>query len=416
MPHSPRSKRAYQDALIALEGLENGGFQARLAGGCVRDRQMSRAPADYDIATTATPEEVIRTFKEQGRKVVPTGIEHGTVTLVMPAGPVEITTLRRDVATDGRRAQVVFGKSFEEDAARRDFTINAMFEDRAGHIYDYHDGLKHLENRSLYFVGNPHTRIKEDYLRILRFFRFWARFNLHPDTNALHAIEEQRDGLNIVSQERITSELLLLLATEHPSDALQAMSQTGVLDLILPEVRHPLPVKECSEAHDVQSAWRALIRFTLLLPENMPRKKVAAICERLRLSNKQKAIIVILRCDFDPKSLEKADTATLMQKMDAWEHATGVGTLMPLILPAWRLLHPQHKVLIDKIADCESQYGILRHTPLPLSGDDVSDALGVPPGPKLGTILEELKRDFRNRQWATPAEGIQLAKSILKKL
>lgn len=416
MPHSPRSKRAYQDALTALQGLEEAGFQARLAGGCVRDRRMNRSPADYDIATTATPEEVIHTFKEQGRKVVPTGIEHGTVTLVMPAGPVEITTLRRDVTTDGRRAQVVFGKSFEEDAARRDFTINAMFEDRAGKIYDYHNGLKHLASRSLCFVGNSKTRIQEDYLRILRFFRFWARFNLLPDKEALNAIEELRDGLKIVSQERITSELLLLLATETPSDALQAMSQTGVLDLILPEAQHPFPTKEFAEANVVQPAWRALTRFTLLLPDNMSRKKVEATCERLRLSNKQKAIIVILRCEFDPKGLEKADAATLMQKMDAWEHAAGVGTLAPLILPAWRLMHPKHGALIDKIADCESQYGLLRHTPLPLSGDEVSDALGVPPGPKLGKILEALKRDFRNRQWATPSEGIRLAKALLKKL
>ncbi len=415
MPDSPRSKRAYQDALTALEGLEAAGFEARLAGGCVRDRQMNRAPADYDIATTANPEEVMRTFKEQGRKVVPTGIEHGTVTLVMPAGPVEITTLRRDVVTDGRRAQVEFGKSFEEDAARRDFTINAMFEDRGGKIFDYHDGLNHLQERALYFVGDPHTRIKEDYLRILRFFRFWARFNLQPDANAIKAIKEQKDGLRIVSQERITSELLLLLGTENPVAALSAMSDTGVLDLILPEMQHPLP-KKLADAITVPPAWRPLVRFAMLLPDSTNRKKVLTICERLRLSNKQKAIAVTLRCEFEPKDLEKADAAALMHKMDAWEHVTGVGTLVPLILPAWRLMHPLHGKIIDKVSDCETQYGILRQTPLPLSGDDIRHALGVSAGPKLGKVLELLKRDFRNRLWATKEEGLKLAKAALKTL
>lgn len=415
VPNSARSKRCYQDALTALQGLEEAGFEARLAGGCVRDRQMNKAPADYDIATTATPEEVTRTFKEQGRKVVPTGIEHGTVTLVMPAGPVEITTLRRDVVTDGRRAQVEFGTSFEEDAARRDFTINAMFEDRAGKIFDYHDGLSHLQAGKLYFVGDPHTRIKEDYLRILRFFRFWARFNLQADVNALKAIKEQKDGLRIVSQERITSELLLLLATENPTEALKAMSDTGVFNLILPEVQHPLP-KQLAEANTVSPAWRPLVRFSMLLPETTNRKKVLAICERLRLSNKQKAIAMTLRCEFEAGEIEKADDAMLMHEMDAWENVTGVGTLMPLILPAWRLMHPLHTNALNKIADCESQFGILRQTPLPLSGDDIRQALGLTAGPKLGKLLELLKRDFRNRLWATKEEGLSRAKKHLERL
>ena len=168
----PSPDRAYKDALKVLRSLEAAGYAARLAGGCVRDRLLGITPADYDIATGAEPGVVLQHFRTEGRTTVPTGIDHGTITVVMPSGPIEVTTLRKDVATDGRHAQVAFGKSFSDDAQRRDFTINAMFEDADGRIYDEAGGQADLQAKVLRFVGEASIRIREDYLRILRLFRF----------------------------------------------------------------------------------------------------------------------------------------------------------------------------------------------------------------------------------------------------
>ena len=200
--------RTLKAAHLVLKALEKAGFEGRLAGGCVRDRLLGKTPLDFDIATTATPEEVCNIFKQKDFKTIPTGIDHGTITVVYKSIALEITTLRKDVATDGRRATVAFGSSFEEDAMRRDFTINALFENHQGEIFDYNGGRKDLKERKLVFVGVAEDRIKEDYLRILRFFRFWAQLEFTPDADALKAIEKLYEGISIVSVERITQEML----------------------------------------------------------------------------------------------------------------------------------------------------------------------------------------------------------------
>jgi tRNA nucleotidyltransferase/poly(A) polymerase len=227
--------RSYKDAIKAMQSLDAEGFQAMMAGGCVRDRVLGVIPKDYDIATDALPAQVTAHFVAQGFKVVPTGIEHGTVTVVFPGGPIEFTTLRRDVATDGRHAVVQFGHSFEDDAARRDFTINAMFEDKGGKLFDFHSGQRHIKEKLLVFVGDPNLRIKEDYLRIMRFFRFQARLGFTTHAETLAAIAAQRDGMKQVSQERITSEFWQLLGADNPLHALRDMEKTGILQLVLPE-------------------------------------------------------------------------------------------------------------------------------------------------------------------------------------
>ena len=206
-----KTQQMYQEGVSILRQLKDEGFDSMFAGGAVRDRVMGIPPKDFDIATQASPDEVCTFFRQKGLKVVPTGIDHGTVTVVGKFGAYEITTLRQDINTDGRHAQVIFGQSFEEDAARRDFTMNAMFEDYDGNIHDYFLGRKHIQEKALHFVGDARTRIKEDFLRILRMYRFWARFDCTPSEETLEIVEELASGLALVSQERITQELLGIL-------------------------------------------------------------------------------------------------------------------------------------------------------------------------------------------------------------
>ena len=218
--------------------LTGAGHQAWFVGGCVRDALLGLAVGDIDIATDAWPEEVQRLAEAAGLKAVPTGIEHGTITVVSGGIPHEVTTFRRDVETDGRRAVVAFADSMEDDARRRDFTMNALYADATGRVEDpLGQGLVDLASRHLRFIDDPGQRIREDYLRILRYFRFHARFGdpqAGMDPEALAAIAANADGLATLSRERVGAELLKLLAVTDPVPAVAAMEQAGVLQRILP--------------------------------------------------------------------------------------------------------------------------------------------------------------------------------------
>ena len=174
-------------------------------------------------------------MKSHGFKTIPTGVEHGTVTVVGKHGAYELTSLRKDVETDGRRAVVEFGENFKEDALRRDFTFNAMYLGPADTLYDFHNGQSDLEAKKIRFVGDAETRIREDYLRIMRMFRFWA-FSFRPDSDTLKTVEQNKSGLTDISIERIRSELFGILEASHPQDALNSMWELGVLNIILPEL------------------------------------------------------------------------------------------------------------------------------------------------------------------------------------
>ena len=217
--------------------LNGAGYGAWFVGGCVRNALISEPVADLDIATDARPETVSNLAKSAGLKVIPTGIEHGTVTVMCEGIPYEITTLRRDVATDGRRATIAFAETMEEDAGRRDFTINALYADAQGVIFDPVSGLPDLRIRRLRFIGDADMRIQEDYLRSLRFFRFYAWYGdaaAGLDPEALAAIAANLDGLDSLSRERVGSEMLKLLNAPDPAPALCAMQQIGVMLRILP--------------------------------------------------------------------------------------------------------------------------------------------------------------------------------------
>ncbi|MFD1913597.1 CCA tRNA nucleotidyltransferase [Halodurantibacterium flavum] len=270
--------------------LTGAGFRALFVGGCVRNALLDMPVSDVDIATDATPDRVLALAEATGLRAVPTGIAHGTVTIIANGTPHEVTTFRRDVETDGRHAVVVFGTDIAEDAARRDFTMNALYADPSGRVVDPLGGLDDLRARRLRFVGDPARRIAEDYLRILRFFRFHAWYadpaaGLDPD--GLAACAEQAEGIEALSRERVGAEMRKLLAAPDPAPAVAAMAQTGILTRILPGAdARTLPVLVHLEAgEDVAPDWTR--RLALLGGEGLP--------GRLRLSRAEARRLETLR-------------------------------------------------------------------------------------------------------------------------
>jgi poly(A) polymerase len=220
-----------RDVLAALDG---DGEEARIVGGAVRNTLLGEPHGDIDIATTALPREVIRRVEAAGFKAVPTGVEHGTVTIVAAGQPFEVTTLREDVETFGRHATVVFGRDWKRDAERRDFTINALSLSRDGTVHDYVGGFADIEVRRVRFIGDAGRRIAEDYLRILRFFRFHAAYGEGtPDREGLAACIEGRAGLEQLSRERVRMEMVKLLVAKHAVPTLALMTETGLLEQVL---------------------------------------------------------------------------------------------------------------------------------------------------------------------------------------
>ena len=220
-----------RDILAALDG---DGEEARIVGGAVRNALLGEPHGDIDIATTAPPTEVIRRVEAAGFKAVPTGVEHGTVTVVAAGQSFEVTTLREDVETFGRHAKVVFGRDWKRDAERRDFTMNALSLSRDGTVHDYVGGLADIEARRVRFIGDAARRITEDYLRILRFFRFHAAYGEgSPDAQGLAACIEGRAGLEQLSRERVRMEMVKLLVAKHAVPTLAPMTETGLLEQVL---------------------------------------------------------------------------------------------------------------------------------------------------------------------------------------
>ncbi|TCU61614.1 poly(A) polymerase [Novosphingobium sp. PhB57] len=286
---APWMEREDLAALVAALGHGN----ARYVGGAVRDSLLGQPVKDIDMATLLTPEDVMQRLWDAGIRHVPTGIEHGTVTAVLPGGPVEITTLRHDVATDGRRATVAFATDWREDAARRDFTINALYADPAsGEIFDWFGGLDDLAARRVRFIGDARQRIREDHLRILRYFRFQARFGTMPaDQEAEGACAELASTLKGLSRERVGMETMNLLGLPDPAPTVARMAQLGVLAVILPEAR-PEALAALVSAEQAQGiAPDAIRRLAALLP---PQVSLAEqVASRFRLSGAQKKRLAV---------------------------------------------------------------------------------------------------------------------------
>jgi poly(A) polymerase len=265
--------------------LDRDGEEARVVGGAVRNALLGLPHGDIDVATTARPDEVTRRAKDAGFKVAPTGIEHGTVTVVVHDVPVEVTTLREDVETFGRRAVVRFGRDWRADAERRDFTMNALSASGGGAVYDYVGGLADLDARRVRFIGDPARRIAEDYLRILRFFRFHAAYGHGaPDPAGLLACIVARGGLAHLSRERVRMELMKLLVTPSAAPTLSVMADAGLLLLVfagVPQVKHVAAMMHAEEACGLApDPLRRLGALAVLISEDAER-----LWQRLRLTN-----------------------------------------------------------------------------------------------------------------------------------
>lgn len=290
LPSVPWTRREDLAALVAAVGANS----LRWVGGAVRDTLLDKPVSDVDAATPHHPEAVMEMLGRANIRAIPTGIDHGTVTAVLPEGNVEITTLRRDVSTDGRRATVAYADDWREDAARRDFTINALYaHPETLEISDYFGGLADLEARRIRFIGDARERIREDHLRILRYYRFQARFGSELDAEAEEACAELAPTLKGLSRERVAMELLNLLALPDPAPTVARMYARGVLPVILPEAeRSGIGALEALIAEEARQGVEPhpLRRLAALLPEEPAVAELVAA--RLRLSTAQRKRLV----------------------------------------------------------------------------------------------------------------------------
>ena len=350
------------EALGADEGL------TRYVGGAVRDELLGLAVNDIDLATRIRPEEVVERLEAAGIKAVPTGIEHGTVTAVSEGQPVEVTSLRRDVSTDGRRATVAFTDDWQEDAARRDFTINSLSADpTTGEIFDYFGGLEDIRARHVRFIGEPLARIAEDHLRILRFFRFHARFGSGaPDAEALDACTTRANDLMALSRERIADEILKLLGLPDPAPTVRIMLDCAILKPVLPEIEAPalaLLERVIAAEGEAKVGPDALRRFSALLP---PDPLLAAkIAARLKLSNRAR------------KRLTCAADRQLGANPEALAYRVGVECAVDRLLLAGE---PARAASVIR----------WRMPKLPLGGGALI-ARGVPEGPVVARTLRQIE-------------------------
>jgi poly(A) polymerase/tRNA nucleotidyltransferase (CCA-adding enzyme) len=359
--------------------------EARIVGGAVRDTLARRRFVDVDLASPLPPETVMRRLADAGMKVVPTGLAHGTVTAVLPGRAVEITTLRRDVETDGRHAVVAFTDDWREDAARRDFTINAMSMTRDGAVYDYFGGLADLRAGRLRFVGDPAERVAEDYLRVLRFFRFFARYGaVEPDEATLAALRGAVPRLASLSVERVWHELRLILSAPDPVTSVTLMDRLGVLGAVVPE---GTDVSVLARLVARGAPVDALSRMAALLTGDP-----LAFAIRLKLSLAERDRLLALRAA--PLARPEDDDAALRRLM----------------------ADTPVEVLVDRTwlaGGDDAAWGSLRDrlrslpTPVfPLEGRDVV-ALGVPPGPRVGEVLRAVRAWWLNGGCQATAEACQ---------
>lgn len=364
-----------------MEVLAKNRQEARFVGGCVRDSLCGRLVHDIDVATPERPETVLFLLEKNDIKAIPTGIDHGTITAICNGQQFEITTLRSDVSTDGRRATVAFTDDWLEDAKRRDFTFNALSVDRHGQLFDPFDGQKDLAQGRVRFVGNAQERIKEDYLRLLRFFRFHAYYGKgNPQADALQACRDLAEGLKSLSGERITQEMLKLLVAPHPEKWIRLMKDQGILSYLI-------PVSEDVQALEMMCALEdkpdPLRRLAVLLPAD--KDAVDQLAKRWHLSNKQKKRLQLARCTSD--QLLPTDTR---EKLRSFLYRYGPVAACDQLLIYWAHkqlsgLGPKEQSILAEIEDWET-----KPQTFPLTGKDLL-ARGVSPGPYLGQVLKQVE-------------------------
>lgn len=381
--HAPWIKAAPTRALMtALEAAAPGG--ARFVGGCVRNTLLARPVDDIDVATTLTPEAVVAAAEAAGLAAHPTGIEHGTITVVAQGRPFEVTTLRRDVSTDGRRATVAFTTDWAQDAQRRDFKMNALYADPDGALYDPTGaGIADAKAGRVVFIGDAHTRIREDYLRILRFFRFTAWYGQAPmDPVGLAACAALKTGLATLSAERVWKETKKLLAAEDPRGALRAMAQAGILELVIPESDGLARIDRMVETETSQFLpYDAMQRLAALLPGDP--EIARSFARRLKLSNEERARLVAV-LDPEPRIVSYLSLRAVRRAL----YQIGQEAFLDRVRRAWAAA-PAGKADAQWRALLALAEGWDRPV-FPLTGEQVM-AAGVPPGPLVGAVMREVE-------------------------
>jgi poly(A) polymerase len=383
-----------------LEVLDRDGEEARVVGGAVRNTLLGEPVGEIDLATTAVPEEVIRRAEAAGFKPVPTGVEHGTVTVVVDGTPFEVTTLREDIETFGRHARVAFGRSWQHDAERRDFTMNALYAARDGTVYDHVGGLEDLTARRVRFIGDPARRIAEDYLRILRFFRFHAAYGHGgpPDPAGLAACIEGRSGLETLSRERVRMELLKLLIATHAVPALVSMSETGLLLAVLGGVPLLASFANMSKLERELSMTPVPIRRLAALAVTTA-EDAERLRQRLRLANSEYDRLASVAEEWRHISVE-----TAMHDARALIYRVGPDKFVDRVLLAWS------RAWNESVAD--SRWHDLVQLPghwtapvFPLKAADFI-ARGVAKGPALGAAMRAAEEAWIAQDFPMDAETV----------
>lgn len=374
-------QRAETQAVFSA--LAAAGFAARAVGGVVRNALMGLPVTDIDIATPARPEQIIAACRAAHLATIPTGIEHGTVTVVVSGHPVEVTTLRADVATDGRHATVAFTDDWAADASRRDFTMNALYCEPDGTVRDPLGGYADLIARRVRYIGDPDQRIAEDYLRILRFFRFHAVLGAGPlDPAGQAAAIRGRAGLQQLSAERVRVELLKLLAAPRAFDAVAAMMDCGLLAQVLGMAPRPGVLAALIEAErSAQAAPNAILRLSALALA--VEEDCNALADRLQLSNAEREALIVVDLSLHQR-FSSLDAKTARQKL----YRLGPETWRRSILGVMAAATPstQRSALLPLLALPQS-WPVSK---LPVKGADAL-ALGLKPGPAIGAILRDLE-------------------------
>jgi poly(A) polymerase len=383
-----------------MEALGKGA--ARFVGGCVRNTILGEPVDDIDIATVLTPEDVIAHLEKAGIKAVPTGIDHGTITAVVDGKPFEITTLRKDVTTDGRHAEVAFTADWAEDAARRDFTMNALYAERDGTLHDPVGGYDDAKAGRVRFIGDANARIQEDYLRILRFFRFSAWYGKGDlDAAGLAACGAGKDGLKRLSGERVQKEVLKLLGAREPMPVLRAMAAAGVLVEVLPEAANFERFAKLVEIESHQLFTSdPVLRLGAILSGDA--QEIPRLAERLKLSN----------ADRDRLSRMHTDQTKLVSYLSIREvrkalYWMGVECFKDRVMLHWAV-DPKLNNAVQWRALLAIADSWERPT-FPLTGEEVM-AAGVPEGPQVGRIMREVE------EWWVDVDFIEDRLSIVERL
>jgi poly(A) polymerase len=367
----------------ALDAADGG---ARYVGGAVRDTLLGHDVSDLDLATPHSPQDVIARLEGAGIKAIPTGIAHGTVTAVSQGTVVEVTTLRRDVSTDGRHAVVAFTDDWREDAARRDFTMNALYADPvSGEVFDWFDGLADLQARHVRFIGDPYRRIAEDHLRILRFFRFHARFGDVIDSSGLDACTDRANDLMALSRERIAAELLKLLVAPRAVPVVRLMLERGIFRPVLPEIADVTALEDLAAAEAAAGLAPDPIRRLAAL---IPAATADSVGARLRLSN--------------------ADRKRLIAASD------GPGSEGPRGL-AFRV---GREIAIDRLLLAGQSIDALADwTPprLPISGGDLV-ARGIARGPEVARALRQVESQWIAEGFPDATRVAEIADAVTAQL